>query len=135
MLKLILHQSSRSGGPSPMSAHDELIAKLHSLRAFLNGTAAIDGLFFGEAKPITPYRSGAFWWRKSHLPVIDEAAAALESMAGEVAKLREALAELANAARSACDARQHPTLIEALMEADWLINRASQALSIEDKER
>lgn len=42
--------------------------------------------------------------------------------AAKIARLNAAgvLADLADAARSACDARQHPALIEALMDADRL---------------
>lgn len=43
----------------------------------------------------------------------------------EIERLRGALSDLADAARSACDARQHQSLIDALMEADFLLSPAA----------
>ena len=40
-----------------------------------------------------------------------------------VEELVEVLATLAEAARNACDARQHPSLTEALFDADALISK------------
>lgn len=51
---------------------DDLKERLRKLRAFLAGREPLDGLHFGEGKPRLGYNA-RFWWRSSHLPVIDEA--------------------------------------------------------------
>lgn len=74
-----------------MTDKHTLVDRLEALRLFLSGVGDLDGLSFGEPKAISPTRQGLFWWRRSHLPVITEAATRITALEAEKAELVEAL--------------------------------------------
>lgn len=59
--------------------------------AFLNGEAALDGLWFHDPYPATHDRRGPFWWRK-YLPLL------ATPDAGEVRTYREGVEDAARVA-------------------------------------
>ena len=61
---------------------DDLVERLKELRRFLDGSAPIIGLWFGE---LNPKEKGKFWWRK-YLDRIDKAIDALSPVLPEEAE-------------------------------------------------
>ena len=57
--------------------------ELTDLRRFLDGSAPLDGVWYGENHPD---KRGMYWWRK-RLPAIDRAAADLAQLRAQVAAL------------------------------------------------
>ena len=71
----------------------DLVERLRILQRFLAGAGEIDGLWFGDTKRLPGGRGRLtpFWWRRSHLPVIDEAADLITAQAAQIEGLRKAL--------------------------------------------
>lgn len=80
-----LRKADRRGAAPPASVpeveRDDLLARFNALVAFLDGSADLEGAWYGEAAP-KQYQMGDFltvyWWRSHHLrPIADEIRAAL----------------------------------------------------------
>lgn len=67
---------------------DTLIERLNKLRAFLNGEAAFNGVWWGEVSGKAPYS-----WRKE-LPVMTEAAKTIATLTAERDALLQSLEDL-----------------------------------------
>ncbi len=68
----------------------ELVERLRAFRGFLNGSGELAGCAFGEGKPFLG-RTAKWWWRRTHLSVLDEAADTIERLEAENARKDAAL--------------------------------------------
>lgn len=57
----------------------DVVERLLAAKEFLRGAAPWDGIWFNESKVDAINRVHRWWWRKDCLPVLDEAAAELQS--------------------------------------------------------
>lgn len=87
--------------PTPPAESAGLVERLAVLRAFLDGSGEIDGLSFGDSKTVGKVALAVrFWWRSSHLPVLEEAAHHIASQDAEIARLNALVSRVQSAAKT-----------------------------------
>ena len=76
-----------------------LVERLTRLRKFLDGSGALERLWFGDRVP----GRKAFWWRLGHLSDIDEAAQTIATLQAQLEDARGAIKALSKAIDTARD--------------------------------
>ncbi len=95
---------------------DDLKERLRKFRLFLSGEADLGCTWFGEV-PVIGQSRGLFWWRKSHLPVLDEAADRIAALEAKLAEKDALLRECGEAMNLCSYAMLEEWLPEHLAEA------------------